>query len=321
MDPVLFLHIQKTAGTSLNRSVEKNFGPDFIERDYGVDAPHTTDLVRRYIYDSPTINQFGLLEETRAKNTRWITGHAPADRYIHLYGAPNTVSFVRDPVERILSEFRYLKRAGKMDRSLGDFYQTAAETNKQFSVLGHVPWRACHLVGSLEAYDQCVSLLAQELDFALEILHENKNTAVTEDDEIDNETRAAIRQHNALDCRFVSQVRAYLDARLTAFEAGKPFCHHEIAFEPDKHIIGWAFARNSDSPVSVELWVNGKLQATAQASEHRPELQAVGAPRLGHNGFRFVLDAHKSAQHIELIAADTGQSLFSWQRQSSDNHN
>jgi len=321
MNPVLFLHIQKTAGTSLNKSAEKIFGPDFIERDYGVEAPHTSSLTRRYIYESPTINQFGLLEETRARNTRWITGHAPADRYIHLYGAPNTISFVRDPVERILSEFRYLKRAGKMDRSLDDFYQTAAETNKQFSVLGHVPWRACHLVGSVETYGRCLTLLAQELNLPLEILHENKNTAAANADEFKNETLAAIRQHNALDCRFVSQVRAYLDARLNAFETGKPFCHHEIAFEPDKHIIGWAFTRKSDSPVAVELLINGKIQASTQASEHRPELQAVGAPRLGHCGFRFVLDGHKSAQHIELIAADTGQSLFSWQRQSSDNHN
>ena len=314
MTPVLFLHIQKTAGTSLNKSAEKLFGPNLMERDYGMEAPHTTGLVRRYIYDSPTVDQFGFLEQTRANNSRWVTGHAPADRYLHLYGAQNTISFVRDPVERILSEYCYLKRADKMDRSLDAFYQTAAETNKQFSMIGHVPWRAFHLVGSLETYGQCVSLLAQELGLPLEALHENKNTSLSDSSQISGDVREAIRQHNALDCRFVTQVRAYLDQRLTAFNAGQPFCHHEISFEADKHIIGWAFTRNSDTPVNIELLVDGKLTASAQASEHRTELQAIGAPRLGHNGFRFVLEAHKTAQHIELIAAHTGQSLFSWQR-------
>jgi len=314
MDPILFLHIQKTAGTSLNKSAEKLFEIHQIERDYGMDAPHTTDLVRRYIYESPTVDQYGFLNATEAKNTRWITGHAPADRYLHLYGAQNTISFVRDPFDRILSEYRYRKRAGNMDRSLEEFYQTPAETNKQFAMIGNAPWRAFHLVGSMETYEQCVSMLAQELELPFKILHENKNTDTSGVKNISDNLQNAIRKHNALDYSFVAQVRGYLDQRLAAFKADQAFCYHDLTFEPDRHFIGWAFYRGSEEPVNVELWVDGKLQTSVQASEHRPELQAVGAPRLGHSGFRFVLEGLRSAQRLELVAADTGQTLFNWQR-------
>jgi len=315
MKPILFVHIPKTAGTSLNASAAKLFGTATVERDYGIDAPHTSDAVRRFIYESETVDQYGFLDATHKAGTRWITGHSPADRFLHLFGATNTISFVRDPVERVISEYRHLVRVGKMEQSLEEFYKSEAETNKQFNMIGMPPWRAYHLVGSQDSYERCVALLATELGVALEVLSENVRPA-SDNAPVGEEIRQAIRDHNELDCRFVTQVRAYLDQHFAAHDAGKAFCYHEYGLIPDTHIIGWCFYRESNAAVQLNLLVDGVVRETVQASEHRAELQTIGVPRLGHCGFRFVLSDYDGAERVEVRTVETGQTICDWQRET-----
>lgn len=291
------------------------FGSASIERDYGIDAPHTSDTVRRFIYESDTVDQYGFLKATQKAGTCWVTGHAPADRFLHLFGAPNTISFVRDPVERVISEYRHLARANKTDQNLEQFYKSESETNKQFKMIGIPPWRAYHLVGSQNSYERCVALLAAELGVALEALSENIRPA-GDNAPVNEEIQQAIRDHNELDCRFVTQVRAYLDQHLAAHDAGKAFCYHEYGLIPDTHIIGWSFYRESNAAVQLNLLVDGELRETVLASEHRAELQAIGAPRMGHCGFRFVLSKYEGAERVEVRTAETGQTVCDWQRES-----
>lgn len=312
MSPILFIHIPKTAGTSLNASAERIFGANAIERDYGPDVEHTTATVRKYIYDAPTVDQYGFREATRDNETRWITGHFPADRFLHLFGAQHTISFVRDPVERVISEFRYREKIGTTDLDFQSFYRSAPECNKQHHMIGLMPWKAFHLVGTQERYSQCLDLLAQIQNLPFEPL--SRNIMRKEDETASDEIRSEIQALNTLDCSLVEDVRQYLDKQFEVARRHEAFCYHDISFAEDTHFIGWAFYADNEHCANIDLWIDGKVKETAQASEHRPELQAVGTPRMGHNGFRFVLDAYKGCETIELRTQETDQLLFSWAR-------
>jgi hypothetical protein len=95
MRPVLLLHIPKTAGTSLLLALQNAFGDSRVRRVHQVDAAAPTLLASLVSNELSTI--------------ACLAGHLP----LHLLGglldqfSPFTV--LRDPVERVLSLYRFLK--------------------------------------------------------------------------------------------------------------------------------------------------------------------------------------------------------------------
>lgn len=311
MKPILFIHIPKTAGTSLNASAEASLGKEAIEKDYGAAAPHTSPLVREYIYDTDTLDQFGFFQALQNQRRTWLTGHFNADRYIQFAGCENTVSVVREPVERVISEYLYRRREGTTEQSLQEFYRSPAETNKQYCMLGQFPWQAFHFVGTQERYRDCLKFLSGSLDMPFTL--EEKNRRPDQSGlQISDAVKTDIAAWNERDSLFYQDVCRYLDAQLAAQAEGKPFCYHDVGFVAGQHAIGWAFYGDDNSIADVELWVDGQQHAKVRASEYRAELAAIGAPRQGCVGFRFVLESLSNARHVEIRASMTQQTLYSW---------
>ncbi len=315
MPPILFIHIPKTAGTSFNENAEHHFGAEAIEKDYGADANHTSALVKTYIYGTETIDQFGFHKAFSQADKKWLTGHFNADRYLHLMGCQNTLAFVRDPVERVISEYLYRKRQFGMDRSLEDFYRDPDETNKQYRMIGEYPWQAFRLVGTQARYNDCLDLINKTFDLTFGDIQSNRRSDQTHLD-ISDDDKAEIRRWNERDCIFYDEAAAYLEKQL-ATATGQLFCHHDLGYSPGEHFIGWAFYPGQETPVEVGLYADGQLVKTTRASEHIANLQTIGAPRAGNVGFRFVLGDYKSAETIELKAMDTDQALFNWTAEGS----
>jgi len=312
-DPVFFVHIPKTAGSSLNVAAAKALGEDNIEMDYGPSAPETTPLVHQFMYNGNVVDQFSFFEAFQKNQKRWITGHVSADRYINLFGALNTLAFVRDPAARVISEYNYLQRRQTQTPSFTDYYRSPDETNKQYRMIGTLPWQAFRLVGTQERYDECISLLKKSLEMPLSAIH--TNVAPPKDaTKPSDETIKDIQKWNERDYQFVAQVRGYLKKQIQAHTEGHVFCYHDTGFAPDTHVIGWAFYKQNTRPVTVELLIDGVRRQSVQAVEARPELQLIGTPRQGHCGFRFVLAPYTTASHIMVRAAETEQSLFEWSR-------
>ncbi|MBO6506723.1 MAG: sulfotransferase family 2 domain-containing protein [Kordiimonadaceae bacterium] len=311
MKPILFIHIPKTAGTSLNASAEAYFGKDAIEKDYGAEAPHTTALVRQHIYGPDTVDQFGFTESFLIDRKAWLTGHFSADRYLQFLGCENVISFVREPVERVISEYLYLKRTQRMERSFEEFYRHPHETNKQYSFVGRFPWQAFHFIGTQERYADGLAHLSETLAIPIEI--QTKNIRKDQSHlEIDDATRQDIAAWNERDIAFYTAVCAYMEKQFVARETGQAFCFHDVGFVPGQHAIGWAFYEGSNAAVNIDLYVDDKCVSSVLASEHVPELHWVNAPRKGCVGFRFVLDDYTAASKIEIKAQQTNQTLFSW---------
>ena len=97
MQPIaFFLHIPRTAGTTLNTILKNNFAPEEIltvyhKSEYEAHSAHSADELRRI---------------------RLIQGHLLLEKYDPptMYGLPVKVfTFLREPVERLISEYAFLR--------------------------------------------------------------------------------------------------------------------------------------------------------------------------------------------------------------------
>jgi len=94
--PFLFLHIPRTAGTTLNRLLERNFPPGSVLSLYTRD-----DFAKNAVID-----------HSRLDGIRLIQGHVLLTDYdaFTFYDAPvRAVTFLREPVSRVISEYHFLR--------------------------------------------------------------------------------------------------------------------------------------------------------------------------------------------------------------------
>src|SRR5438552_2491662 len=91
---LIFLHIPRTAGTTFVR---------ILERQYGAGA--VLDL-----YDSTVGDRVAALTSGDMEHLRVVAGHFSFGAHRHLPGSCRYVTFLRDPVERVVSHYYFVRR-------------------------------------------------------------------------------------------------------------------------------------------------------------------------------------------------------------------
>jgi hypothetical protein len=93
---ILFLHIHKTAGTTLNRIIEREYNPFLV---YTIEG-------KRIEW---SIDHFKRLSEARRAGLRVIKGHMSFGLHEFLPQPSTYITFLRDPIERCISSYSYSK--------------------------------------------------------------------------------------------------------------------------------------------------------------------------------------------------------------------
>lgn len=93
--PVLFLHIPKTAGTSLLLTLRNTFGDSHVRRITQVDE-HVGETVAQII-------------ETGLAGVSCLAGHLPIYLFDRVLDRFRPFTVLRDPVERVLSVYRFIR--------------------------------------------------------------------------------------------------------------------------------------------------------------------------------------------------------------------
>lgn len=94
--PFLFLHIPRTAGTTLNRLLERNFPPRTVLS----------------LYAREDFARYATIDRERLAEIRLIQGHVLLSDYdaFTFYDTPvRVVTFLREPVARVISEYAFLR--------------------------------------------------------------------------------------------------------------------------------------------------------------------------------------------------------------------
>ncbi|MGH2536600.1 MAG: hypothetical protein ACRDHL_04320 [Candidatus Promineifilaceae bacterium] len=254
---VLFLHIPKTAGVTLNA---------ILDREYGRGSIYTFQRGRSYL--AASIAHFRGLPDGVRNGYLVLRGHVPFGMHAWLEGPSIYISLVRQPVARAISHYAYVLArpdhllhaqvaAGRMSlleyatggvnleldngqvrllSGVGDaagFGEVGEDQLRQAlsNLEGHFA-----LAGLTERFDEAALLLSHKLDWQRLPLYAPRNVASRRRPRpaVEAATRRAIQAANALDSRLYEAVKERFEreaARLTAAEKTR-FARLNRAYRP-----------------------------------------------------------------------------------------
>lgn len=302
MKPLIFSHIPKTAGTSFRVALTHQFGNRKTLNDYGKDEPTTSKSVLRSIYVQ---NDFYQLIK---KKPAAIIGHFPVRKYINLSSADRVIIFVREPSERVISEYKHHTRHANYTGSLLDFAKLPQNKNKMHRYLRGVPWSMLGFIGISERYDESLTLLNKR--FNLAVTHDSLNKS-PENQQVDvySEQRSALKQLNHLDYRLYAGVLVSFEWRLKLSTGKESFAYGGWTFNnKDGVISGFAFYADSDEAVTVKVTIEDAQSVCIVANQFSDDTCRFQDIRSGYVGFSVSLgDVNIDA--IECVVESSGQPI------------
>jgi hypothetical protein len=137
-EAIIFLHVPKTAGTTLNR---------LIEWEYPISQMYSVDPV---LFEWSAAHLWKLPKERLAK-TRMFKGHMLFGLHKVLPQPSTYITVLRDPVERVLSAFYYMRtyklhpfywKLRKKKWSLEDYVEQTTRDNVQCKIIAGAEYHA-----------------------------------------------------------------------------------------------------------------------------------------------------------------------------------
>jgi hypothetical protein len=205
-----FVHIPKTAGTSFRVAAAAAWGGDAVLLDYAADSPNTSDLVREKVYETP--DPEGFAAAVHRNGIRMISGHMRADKYLDLCGAANTVVFLREPLQRLMSEYHHFVEHHGFGGGFRDFYRWPEMIDRQLAYLAGLPLSDLGFVGLTERYPESLARFNRRYGTNLIALRVNRGRPSAERNwELPAEHEAELRELNAGDLALYRQALALFD--------------------------------------------------------------------------------------------------------------
>lgn len=304
---IFFVHIPKTAGTSFRKSVESYFSVEKVLYDYSDKSSETSPLVANIIYQD--CDYFSLKQNLVENDIRFLSGHISINKYVHVFGVRDVVTFLRDPIQRLISEYFHFVRYYGYKKSFKDFYRTGQFVNRQVKMLSSVPLESIGFIGLTECYDLSINQINHKYstDFKVSQLNTGRydmgeKYSVSDDDILE------IKELNKDDLMLYSKVVEIFNERSKLFKKGLSYVHGTIQQCSSKSITGWAWWSDSESSVDVKIFVNDKFIATVSSVKLKPGLLRLSPPRLGYVGFHYDFSETLNANDVvRCEVVGTGQ--------------
>jgi hypothetical protein len=236
---VIFLHIGKTAGSTLRQVLRRQF------------RASETMVVRSPVRDpkrlrrEETLAYFAGLPETERRRPRLILGHTIFGLHEYVPRPSTYITLMRDPVSLVLSQYYYVRRTPghwlyeTAQRMTLDEYvrsgvsletdnsQTRAISGDTTTEFGHCS-RAMldvarrnieehfSVIGLVERFDASLVMLGRHFGWS-KLAYVRVNVAPQDQRrEVSTDTREAIERQNAIDLELYGQVQQAFDRRVDA---------------------------------------------------------------------------------------------------------
>jgi hypothetical protein len=180
---LISLHIPKTAGTSFRNILKNVYGEKEVVR-FDID-PNGITMINEIIYEKKSL-----------PDVKVIHGHFVYKSLIDKYTLPKNyklITWVRDPVKRVISNFYYLESRlkeildeekrnlnilSKMQRSLLEYSRDELNRNRQSKFIAGSNLSDFNFIGIQEFFDDEIIRLSRILEWNKqpEPLHQNKTT-------------------------------------------------------------------------------------------------------------------------------------------------
>jgi hypothetical protein len=210
---IVFTHIPKTAGTSIRNMLIEAL-PDTVKSlDYGADtAKIKGEFINAYASDASMPDGILALRRKFEPAQRLLMiGHMPAERYLGVFHPASFIAFVRDPVDRIVSAYKYHSRFLNFRGTFSEFYQMPRHHNVQSRTLTDLDPQTARFIGVTEQMPEMLEALSRHLGVELKDRKDNVSRRSGEP-AVDERTRAHILVLNEHDLHLYRHVEANLDA-------------------------------------------------------------------------------------------------------------
>lgn len=213
---IISLHIPKTGGTSFSDVLERAYPGEvaFFYRE-------KNKLTHPKLKDHTRLRDPELLMELEADGIKVLHGHAPGRWF--LKSIPDQRRFwtwVRDPVERVISAYYYLVQRGQRgragsekvkDRTLEEYARDEKNQNIQHRVLTGMDLSKMGFVGVTERFDDSLNMLGLSQHVLPKPRNRNKTKA-----EVDPELKKLIAELNAEDMALYEEAVRLFEQRKAA---------------------------------------------------------------------------------------------------------
>ncbi len=308
--PIIYLHIPKTAGTSFRKSAEQYFGPDQVLNDYGDKSASTSEDIRSAFYDSDDVAK---LRQTGVEH-KFLTGHFTLAKYREIFPDSPVVTFFRNPVDRVISEYIHFASHYDFEGDLREFYTRPHFQNRQHtSMAGCVP-EDLDFFGITEDYQSSLEKFNQRYGTNLPLVRLNVGKYKGLADSVATEAELEeIAELNQKDVELYHAAVEGFNAQSTIGERGfktmKRFCG-SVGRIKEGRVIGWTVDRESSEPAQVEVTINGNVRKQVTADLFREDLQRKGLHVSGNCGFSLSLDELGSVVPGDRISIRTIDGKF-----------
>jgi hypothetical protein len=261
---LIFLHIPKTAGTTLYTVIERQFHADEI---YRIDGDHNREDIER----------FSAMAPDERERVACVIGHCAYGMHRNFAGQAQYLTMLRDPVDRIISHYYYVRQTPgnnlhdwlvSNNIQLEDyiFHQQAAELNNgQTRQLCGIPSMDAisgnaavseaaveaakqHLeeivcIGLTEAFDKSLLLFQKVLDWKRIYYHSrNVNEARPQREAISESVCELIRNANKLDVELYAYASKLFNERCQQYHITQESIE---SFQRRNHLYNHAYAIKS----------------------------------------------------------------------------
>jgi hypothetical protein len=308
MYPIYFVHIPKTAGTSFRLGVEQSLGRDAIAYNYGPASSETSDLVKNLVHGDEG-DLWSFYRACIDLGIRFVGGHVGIGAFVSGFQVMHTVTFVRDPLQRIVSEYKHFVRHLEYKGDFREFYSKPVMQNRQSNLLKAVPLHSIGLIGISEHYEKSLKLINDKFGLSISVREDNRADSFVDSPllEIGEEDVAMLKQLNQGDIHFYKQCVELFETRISFFEAGIEFCHAHVQQATVQAVSGWAWWQDgSAKPVEIEVLVNGESKSIKSATALSRELCWLRPPRGAHVVFSFP-NVAKEGDAVQCRVFKTGQ--------------
>jgi hypothetical protein len=212
--PLVSIHIPKTAGTSFRIAAQRYFGERNVVKDYETNSPDTSQIILDTVYSG---NKNFFVNDLVNKRIRFFTGHFNALKYLDILDANvKWCVFFRNPVQRVISEYKHRVKYENYKESLEYFYSLEKNCNIQHKCIRGLLLDDC-FIGITEAYDKSIDLFNISEGYEFEKLKLNVNTSETDSLSFLEEHYKPIEENNALDVELYNDALKKFNQRLQDF--------------------------------------------------------------------------------------------------------
>ena len=306
--PIVFVHIPKTAGTSFRLAMVKEFCAKKLCLDYRGGSNLISKEVKDYmveVHDPASFSEAFALACYSA-----LSGHYPVSRYSDSFPPLSFVSFVREPVSRLISLYRHKVRHSDLNQEFDVFVEDESFQNAQSKMLSGIPWPAIGFVGVTERYSESLELINRLYRSSFKELNKNNAPSKAENSFLSQQEWVHVTKVNAKDIELYEKVNRYLDIRMHSLESGYEFIRAWFSISDAGEILLYALPNKSTKEIGVQIFYDDSLVDELRLDASFEENSGSSLKGEWLCKHKQTLTNYKSEYDVEIRLSGTGQPLL-----------